>query len=152
MPGEGSYKWKTYYDLVFTKVLRVMSDVANGAWLGAGFGARFIPVLVYTETERKRTPKYAPNRAPFPTSYSSGYPFKDTLQDLRSFRRGPPHLTLNHGFPTSRLSWQEEIPWTWLSWELSAYFSGSVTTRFEPATFCPQRLEQITKPPGRPLT
>ena len=41
-----------------------MSDAANRARFDARFGARFISVLVSTETERKR----APNRARFAKS------------------------------------------------------------------------------------
>ena len=45
-----------------------MSEFANRARFGACFGARFISVLVITETEIKRAPKRAPNRARFATS------------------------------------------------------------------------------------
>ena len=45
-----------------------MSDVTNRARIGTRFGARFTSVSVITETERKRAPKHAPNRAQFATS------------------------------------------------------------------------------------
>ena len=51
--------------LAVNEVIRLMSDVANGALFGAGF----LSVSVITKTGIKRAPKRTvPNRAPFATS------------------------------------------------------------------------------------
>ena len=52
----------------------LMSDVANGA----RFGARFIPVLVITETERKRPP----NRTLFATRHLPYHRQRQIIQIL----------------------------------------------------------------------